>query len=161
MMNELKENQGFKVYSWKLLLYGLFLSGGFIVGLFRLEGWFQIISLLMILYSAVLIFRGALTREGYDKYRRESLEQKTSARARLGRFAFMDGMGPILLLVMGLLTAWILPEKLKWMALVFLLVALVLMFKSIGDSIEKMDEETRREKERKLGKKTEDPERYR
>lgn len=155
-MEEMETKKGLKVYSWELLRNGLILTGGFIFGLFRLDGWFEWITLLMLLYTVVQYFRAALTREGFEKYQRESEIQKASARARLGRFAFMDGMAPFVLLALGFVTVLILPENLKWMALIFLFALFVLMLKGIGDGIEKMDEETRLEKEEKAGKKTEE-----
>ncbi len=57
----------------------------------------------------------------------------------------MDGMSPIVLIGLGYLTALILPENLKWMAVAFLVAAIAVMIRSIGDNIEKMDEETRLE----------------
>lgn len=155
-MEELKTKKGFKVYSWELLLLALIQTGGIIYGLFHYDGFHQVIILIAILYNTINCYKYALTREGFEENQRQSEIQKASARARLGRFAFMDGMSPIVLIGLGYLTALILPEHLKWMAIAFLVAAIAVMIRDVGDNIEKMDEETRLEKEEKARKKTEE-----
>ncbi len=152
----METKKGFKVYSWELLLLALIQSGAIIYGLFHIDGFHQVFILIAILYNTINCYKNALTREGFEEHQRQSEIQKSSARARLGRFAFMDGMSPIVLIGLGSLTALILPEHLQWMAVTFLVAAIAVMIRDIGDNIEKMDEETRLEKEKMAGKKTED-----
>ena len=155
-MEETENKERFKVYSRELLLLALIPTGGIIYGLFHFDGFHQVIILIALLYNTINYYEYALTREGFEKYQRQSEIQKASARARLGRFAFMDGISPIVLIGLGYLTALILPENLKWMAIAFLVAAIAVMIRGIGDNIEKMDEETRLEKEETAGKKTEE-----
>lgn len=145
VMEEMETEKGFKIYSWELLLLALMQSGGIIYGLFHYDGFHQVIILIAIIYNTINCYKNALTREGFEEQQRLSEIQKASAHARLGKFAFMDGMSPIVLIGLGYLTALILPENLKWMAVAFLVAAIAVMIRSIGDNIEKMDEETRLE----------------
>lgn len=127
-----------KIYSYKLLLLSLVMAGGIAFGLSRSSGFMDYLLLLFPALTTLLYFYYALTRDGYERYLKDAETSRTEARKRLGRFAFLDGMSPIIFLLLAGLVAYVLPEW-KWLIWLLFIYAMILLFRGISENIARIE----------------------
>lgn len=134
-MEEVERKPKIRIYNRKLLLFCIIEAGAVVYGILHYNGLNHLFIIVLAVFHIILNLNYALTKEGYEEYKNRIEQQKNSAHERLGKFPFLNGMAPIVLLLVAWITSMLLPSW-RWLIGLFLVLALSLMVKSISEDVQ-------------------------